>query len=137
MKISEVPPDRFGNKYHSDRAQIDFLDMHLRVNVGFEGSDRDRGIVAEAWWMGDWKPEGRCPSIEEAKLFLEVRARHAKARAAWGPLCREHGDAHRFAFVKEYPDGHELWRCACNAEAWDAREAELPLEEEFDDARTS
>ncbi len=45
-------------------------------------------------------------------------------------VCDVHGDEHVFAFVKEYADGQELWRCACTAEALDAREAGLRIDAE-------
>jgi len=69
---SETAPDRNGNPYCSDRKQIEFLDA-LLARDGSGATDRERAIVAEAWWMGDWSPEGRCPSLDEAKAFLAER----------------------------------------------------------------
>ena len=46
------------------------------------------------------------------------------------PVCDIHGDEHIFAFVKEYEDGQELWRCACSVETFDARERGLRIDAE-------
>lgn len=66
---TEIAPDRHGNTNFSDRQQIEFFDWFLK-HEGFGGTDRERAIIAEAWWMGDWEPKGRCPSLAEAKAFL-------------------------------------------------------------------
>ena len=70
---SETAPDRNGNPRFSDQQQIAFFDFYLDHFVGFQGTIYERGVIAEAWWMGDWSPEGRCPSLDEAKAFLSER----------------------------------------------------------------
>ena len=69
---SETAPDRHGNPRFSDQQQIAFFDRFL-THEGFSGTDAERNTVAEAWWMGDWSPESRCPSLDEAKAFLSGR----------------------------------------------------------------
>ncbi len=68
---SITPPDRHGNRYYSDAAQIQFFIHYLDFWMGFDGTDHERAWVAEAWWMGDW-PDHRCPTIAEAKTFLGI-----------------------------------------------------------------
>ncbi len=65
--------DRHGNPYFTDAQQIEFLAFYLDHFVGFQGTEYERGIVADAWWLGDWEPRGRCPSLDEARAFLAAR----------------------------------------------------------------
>ena len=120
-------PDRFGNPNFTDAQQVEFLDMYLDHFVGFEGTEGERAMVAEAWWMGDWSGD-RCPSLEEARAFLAERKRAEACR--WSHSCSVHGEQHRYAYVKERLDGTELWECECGKQAMNADDANLPLVEE-------
>ena len=73
MNISDQAPDRHGNPYYSDQKQVEYFAFYLDFYMGFDGTDRERGLVAEAWWMGDWSPKGRCPTLDEAKAFLATQ----------------------------------------------------------------
>jgi hypothetical protein len=72
MLPSETKPDRFGNPFHSDRDQIEFLIWFL-WREGFDGTDSALAAVCEAWWMGDQWRDGAPPTIEEARAFVKSR----------------------------------------------------------------
>ena len=99
------------------------------------GAPSVRGRPKTSIGFRDGSVRGRLSSTREPEPCDECHTRHTKAEGCFDgrvtrAVCDVHGDEHVFAFVKEYADGQELWRCACTAEALDAREAGLRIDAE-------
>lgn len=70
----QATPDRYGNPYWTDEQQVEALYFLMRSKAlfGFEGTDHELWVRAEAWWHGDWDDD-QCPSLDEARTFLAQR----------------------------------------------------------------